>query len=120
MDVCCLDQREVCTRQDSLCLLQSIHFACASLLTGVKILQQPVTVKVDVLESLHGVHVLHHFSLVLLLELQKAGFAISLGSFLVRQGLGIAGPLVCGFLDHALVLSLVIISLNSISWISFS
>merc|ERR1719326_1838249 len=67
--------------------------------------QREVGARQDSLGLLQGVHL----TSTRLLELQKAGLTVSLGGFLVRQGLGIASTFVCRLLDHVLVLGLVVL-----------
>merc|ERR1719198_2473339 len=104
-----LEEREICTRQHSLGLLESIDLTSTGLLADIEILQQPIAVGMQTLQELHGCHHLLHAVSLLLGFLLHQTLRISLGCFLISDGFGVSDPLLCGLACKLFVLSLSIL-----------
>merc|ERR550525_2297995 len=101
-----LQQRIVCTTEHSLSPVQRVDFSRPSLLSGIKVLQEPIALTVkrrDVLCSEH--HFLRAIRSSLLVRLQRR-LHVCLRGTLICQGLGIGCALRGRILHHLLVISL--------------
>merc|ERR1719443_345820 len=107
-----LSQRVVCTVEDILGLAHCIDLACASFLTCLVILEEPIAICVQIAQSLVSVHQISLLVLQCFLVIHQPFFSIGQSCFLVCHGLGIFRSLLRTVLHEFLIVTLGILLLQ--------
>merc|ERR1719453_792110 len=107
-----LYQGVVRAREHRLRFFQGIDFARTRLFAKLKILDQPITFEVEVLDVLHGRHRLCRLRLLLLAHRLECRFHLRLGSLLLLDELRVRRAFLCGIRHEFLVILLGILLLG--------
>merc|ERR1719235_836196 len=99
-------------REHRLRLFQGINFARTRLFAKIKILDQPITFEVEVLDVLHGRHRLCGLRLFLLAHRLEWRLHLRLGSLLLLDELRVRRTFLCGIRHEFLVILLGILLLG--------
>merc|ERR1719231_2123137 len=103
---CHLDKGVVSSVEYCLCLAQCLNLSGASCLSGIEILQEPVTFLVEASDALCCLHSLKLSRLLGLFVALELSFSLSLCSGLIGNGFGVLLPLLRGVSHESLVVSL--------------
>merc|ERR1719310_30973 len=107
-----LYQGVVRAREHRLRLFQGINFARTRLFAKFKVLDQPITFEVEVLDVLHGRHRLCRLRLFLLAHRLECRLRLRLGSLLLLDELRVRRTFLCGIRHEFLVILLGILLLG--------
>merc|ERR1719329_124860 len=104
-----LNQREICTRQNCLGLLERVNLTCAGFFAHIKILEQPIAVLVQITNEIHGGQRLFHLVSAFSSFFLQQSLCIGLGTLLFSGALGIHDTLLSRIFGELFVLLLCIL-----------